>query len=108
MHRIKPARPKMQRLMIRAMLLAGLLTVGALPFFSRDHVKNETIEATAMGTGIQLGATYGVSLEIYEYSTPEDRQVLIQAFEGSKPGIGECAEPDEGRRSLLDHRHARL
>lgn len=88
MHRIKPARPKMQRLMIRAMLLAGLLIVGALPFFSRDHVKNETIEATAMGTGTQLGATYGVSLEIYEYSTPEDRQVLIQAFEkGQNQGL---------------------
>ena len=88
MHRIKPARPKMQRLMIRAMLLAGLLIVGALPFFSRDHVKNETIEATAMGTGTQLGATYDVSLEIYEYSTPEDRQVLIQAFEkGQNQGL---------------------
>jgi hypothetical protein len=78
----------MQRLVIRVMLLAGLLTVGALPFFSRDHVKNETIEATAMGTGTQLGATYGVSLEIYEYSTPEDRQVLIQAFEkGQNQGL---------------------
>jgi len=61
MYRIKPACPKMQRLMIRAILLAGLLTVGALPFFSRDHVKNETIEATAMGTGTQLGATYVVN-----------------------------------------------
>ena len=64
MYRIKLACPKMHRLVIRAMLLAGLLTVGALPFFSRDHVKNETIEATAMGTGTQLGATYGISLEI--------------------------------------------
>ena len=41
-----------------------------------------------MGTGTQLGATYGVSLEIYEYSTPEDRQVLIQAFEkGQNQGL---------------------
>ena len=34
MYRIKLACPKMQQLVIRAMLLAGLLTVGALPFFS--------------------------------------------------------------------------
>ena len=88
MHRIRFASPKIHRLHARAMLLVGLLTVGALPFFSRDRVKNETIEATAMGTGTQLGATYGVSLEIYEYSTPEDRQVLVQAFEkGQNQGL---------------------
>ena len=41
-----------------------------------------------MGTGTQLGATYGVSLEIYDFSTPEDRQVLIQAFEkGQNQGL---------------------
>jgi len=65
-----------------------LLTIGALPFFSRDHVKYETIEATAMGTGTQLGSSYGVSLEIYDYSTPDDRQILIQAFEkGQNQGL---------------------
>jgi hypothetical protein len=63
--------------------------VGALPFFSQEKkVKNETIEATAMGTGTQLGAMVNVSLEIYKYSTPEDRQVLIQAFEkGQNQGL---------------------
>jgi hypothetical protein len=63
--------------------------VGALPFFSQEKkLKNETIEATAMGTGTQLGAMVNVSLEIYKYSTPEDRQVLIQAFEkGQNQGL---------------------
>jgi hypothetical protein len=42
--------------------VVGLLTIGSLPFFSRDHVKNETIEASAMGTGTQLGAVVGVAL----------------------------------------------
>ena len=88
MHRIRFSFPKIQRLAARTMILIGLLTVGALPFFSRDHVKNETIEATAMVTGTQLGAMIGVSLEIYEYSTPEDRQVLVQAFEkGQNQGL---------------------
>ena len=88
MHRIRFASPKIHRLVARGTLLVGLLTVGALPFFSRDRVKNETIEATAMGTGTQLGATYGVTLDIYEYSTPEDRQILVQAFEkGQNQGL---------------------
>lgn len=79
---------KTPKLLTTAMFLIALLTVAALPFFSRDRVKNETIEATAMGTGTQLGETIGVSLEIYDYSTPEDRQVLIQAFaKGQNQGL---------------------
>jgi hypothetical protein len=73
----------------RVGLIVGLISVGALPFFSQEKkVKNETIEATAMGTGTQLGSEINVSLEIYQYSTPEDRQVLIQAFEkGQNQGL---------------------
>jgi hypothetical protein len=80
--------PNARQLIIGALLLVGLLTVGTLPFFPRERVKYETIEATAMGTGTQLGATVGVSLEIYDYCTPEDRQVLIEAFEkGQNQGL---------------------
>jgi hypothetical protein len=79
---------KTRKIRTVAVLLAGMLTVGALPFFSRDHVKDETIEATAMGTGTQLGSTVGISLELYSFSTPEDRQVLVQAFEkGQNQGL---------------------
>src|SRR5215475_5995133 len=61
---------------------------GSSSLFSRDHVKPETIEATAMGTSTQMGANFGVSLEIYEFSTPEDRQMLVQAFEkGQNQGL---------------------
>ena len=74
---------------IRAALTASLISAGALPFFSHGKkVKNETIEATAMGTGTQLGSEVNVSLEIYQFSTPEDRQVLIHAFEkGQNQGL---------------------
>ena len=74
---------------MRVGLIVGLISVGALPFFSQEKkVKNETIEASAMGTGTQLGSVISVSLEIYQYSTPEDRQVLIQAFEkGQNQGL---------------------
>ena len=62
--------------------------------------KSETIEASAMGTGTQMGAVIGVTLDIYEYSTPEDRQILIEAFtKGQNQGLG---------GPLLDHRNHRL
>jgi hypothetical protein len=80
--------PKSYELAIGGLMLVALLTVGSLPFFSRDRVKNETIEASAMGTSTQLGEVVGVSIEIYEFSTPEDRQVLVQAFEkGQNQGL---------------------
>jgi len=64
----------------------GLLLAGSSPAFSRD--KYETIEAQAFGTGTQLGANIGVSLNIYEFSTPADRAVLVQAYEkGQNQGL---------------------
>jgi hypothetical protein len=79
---------KARTLILRSGLLAGLIMGGSLPFFSRDHIKDETIEATAMGTGTQLGQNAGVTLDIYQFSTPEDRQILIQAFaKGQNQGL---------------------
>ena len=79
---------RLSRFFVGGSIVLGLLTLGVLPFFSRDHVKPETIEASAMGTGTQLGQVVGVSLEIYEYSTPQDHQVLVQAFEkGQNQGL---------------------
>jgi hypothetical protein len=43
--------------------------------------RNETIEATAMGTGTQLGQNIGVTLDIYQFSTPADRQILVEAYQ---------------------------
>ena len=54
--------------------------------FARD--KYETIDATAYGTSTQLGRNVGVTLIIYEYSTPEDRQILVDAFQkGQNQGL---------------------
>lgn len=80
--------PDIRKVLTRSGLLLFLLVVATLPFFSRDRVKNETIEATATGTGTQLGAVVNVSLEIYEFSTDQDRQTLVQAFEkGQNQGL---------------------
>ncbi len=82
------ALPKSYKFAIGGLMLIALLTVGSLPFFSRDRVKDEVIEATAMGTSTQLGAIVGVTLNIYDYSTPEDRVALVEAFtKGQNQGL---------------------
>ena len=80
------SRVRFTKMIAAVVLLLGLLIAGSRPGFARD--KYETIEATAFGTGTQLGANIGVTLNIYEYSTPADRQILIQAYEkGQNQGL---------------------
>ena len=69
-------------------LVSGLLVLAVFPALSAKKVKDETIEATAMGTGSQMGQMIGISVEIYDFSTPEDRQVLLTAFnKGQNQGL---------------------
>jgi len=71
---------------VSALLVTGVLFLGSTPGFSRD--RNETIEAQAFGTGTQMGQNIGVTLNIYEFSTPADRTTLVQAFEkGQNKGL---------------------
>jgi hypothetical protein len=39
-----------------------------------------TIQATAMGTSTQMGKVYNVTIIIEQFSTPDDRKALIDAF----------------------------
>jgi hypothetical protein len=39
-----------------------------------------TIQATAMGTSTQLGKIYNVNIHIEQFSTPDDRKSLMDAF----------------------------
>jgi hypothetical protein len=69
-------------------LVSGMVVLAVFPALSAKKVKDETLEATAMGTGTQMGQTIGISVEIYEYSTPEDKQILISAFnKGQNQGL---------------------
>jgi hypothetical protein len=70
------------------LVVSALLMLAVFPAFSEKRPKAETIEATAMGTSTQLGQIIGISVEIYEFSTPEDRQVLLDAFsKGQNQGL---------------------
>jgi hypothetical protein len=91
MLKIKGSGSRIAMVAICGMLLAGLLTLGIGSAFSRD--KYEAIEAQAFGTGTQLGQNIGVTLNIYEFSTPADRQVLVQAFEkGQSQGLSNALQ----------------
>jgi len=39
-----------------------------------------TIQATARGTSTQMGKMYNVNIHIEQFSTPEDRKALVDAF----------------------------
>ncbi len=69
-------------------LLIGALILGSSLVLSADRVKPETIGATAMGTGSQLGQNTSITVIIYEFSTPEDKQILLDAFtKGQNQGL---------------------
>jgi len=71
---------------ICGLTLLGVFTLGLSSAFSRD--KYETIEAQAFGTGTQMGQNIGVTLNIYEFSTPADRAQLVQAYQaGQNKGL---------------------
>ncbi|MGC2112460.1 MAG: hypothetical protein WA655_23280 [Candidatus Korobacteraceae bacterium] len=71
--------------------LATLLMLGSIPGFARD--KYETIDATAWGTSTQLGRNVGITITIYQYSTPEDQDILMTAFQkGQNQGLVNALE----------------
>jgi len=73
-------------------LLIGLLAIASVPSFGQRK-NSETIDATAFGTSTQLGRNFGVKLIIYEFSSPEDRDILVQAFQkGQNDGLVNALE----------------
>jgi hypothetical protein len=69
-------------------LLLALLLAAAIPAFSQDDRKTETIDATAMGTSTQMGQNVSVKVTINQFSTQEDRQILVDAFKkGQSKGL---------------------
>lgn len=79
---------KIHKFRLGGLLIAALLLAAITLARSADDRKVETIDATAMGTSTQLGRIVNVKVTIYEYSTEEDRQILIEAFKkGQNEGL---------------------
>jgi hypothetical protein len=76
-----------RRFRVSSFLLA-LLLASTLRASSQDDKKIETIDAVARGTSTQLGKTVSIKITIFQYSTPEDRKVLVDAFsKGQHQGL---------------------
>ena len=72
----------------RSVLTGLILLITSVAGISFAREKAETIDATAMGTSTQMGRVGTVRIIIYDYSTPEDRQILMQAFQkGQSDGL---------------------
>lgn len=73
-------------------LLIVLLLVASFPCVGQRK-SNETIDATAFGTSTQMGRNFGVKIVIYEFSSPEDREILVQSFQqGQNDGLVNALE----------------
>ena len=84
----KNLKSKMHKFGYDGLLLVALLLTAVTLAISADDRKVETIDATATGTSTQLGKTVNVKVTIYEFSTPEDRQILVDAFKkGQNQGL---------------------
>jgi len=78
-----------EELMIKRYSFAALIILGALVLLLPEHFRGagqvkmqpEEYQAQAMGQGTQLGQMFNVTLHIEEYSSPEERQVLVEAFQ---------------------------
>jgi hypothetical protein len=82
MSQIKNSAPRSRKLALGSLLITSLVIAGSTLALAAN--KPETIEATAMGTSTQMGSEFGITLDIYDYSTRADRQMLLQAFEKGK------------------------
>jgi hypothetical protein len=72
----------------QGIVLLAVMMISATIAISADDRKTETIDAMAMGTSTQLGRNVSVKATIYEYSTEEDRQILVEAFKkGQNQGL---------------------
>src|SRR5262252_4473333 len=75
-------------LVSRSILFVATLTMAALA-----AAQVETIGATARGTSTQLGKIVSVNVIINQFSTPEERATLVNAFKtGSNRGLVQALE----------------
>jgi hypothetical protein len=84
----KVSRSKFTKFSFAAFLLVTLLLTGVTLALSAQENKPKTIDATAMGTSTQMGQIVNVKVTIYQFSTEEDRTILIDAFkQGKQQGL---------------------
>jgi hypothetical protein len=81
----------------------ALILMASLRGVAQDKPKREVFQAQAMGQSTQLGQNYGVTINIAEYSSPEERQILLEAFDkAGSEGLFNALEkmPSKGRIAI--------
>jgi len=96
--------PKMTRLAGISAVVALACLVGLTTFrtAAQEGTKaGEVYQAQAMGQGTQLGKIFDVNIHIDQYSTEDDRQALIAAFQkdGSK-GLSDALQKMHAKGQL--------
>jgi hypothetical protein len=71
-----------------AAMVCVLLLSGINGATQDENALHEVYQAQAMGQNAQVGQTFNVTVHIDEYSTPEERHILIDAFnKGGSKGL---------------------
>jgi len=81
--------------------LIALIMAASVPGFGQQG-KPETIDASAFGTSTQMGKNFNVKIIISEFSSPEDRDILVRAFQqGQNDGLRDALEKMKGVGRIL-------
>ena len=85
--------------MCGAVAIMCMVVMGSISSIAQDDKPiREVYQAQAMGTSTQMGKMFNVTLIIERYSTPEERQVLVEAFQEAR---------SEGLYNALEKMHAK-
>jgi hypothetical protein len=88
MTQVNPGKSRLRKFGDGSSLLVMVLLAAATLALSADDRGEEVIDATAMGTSTQMGRVISVKVTIYDFSTDEDRAILVDAFkEGQNEGL---------------------
>lgn len=75
--------------------------VGSPGAAQEDKAVREVYQAQAMGQGTQLGKTFNVTINIERYATPEERQILLDAFkQAGSEGLYNALEKMQSKEDL--------
>ena len=78
---------KISRIIAKSLVIVGIAILATHPGFAPREIRND--RGSSLRDGVRRWAkTFGVTLNIYEFSTPADRVTLVQAYEkGQNQGL---------------------
>jgi hypothetical protein len=94
---------KMFKTLVCITVLIWLVNIGSFAQEKPKTEKSESIECEATGVSAQMGKIVSVKIRINEYSTAEDKQILLEAYEkkGNEGVVNALSKmPSKGRLSI--------